>query len=134
MVFKPRFADGEKKFYIQMIKPVANYNIISKHFSDVILSTLIRRRTWNVEDLIGLKANDSLFHLKYKIVLFVLNLCLSESKWCILDMIFCSYQSFKDLWISGVHHTFGYWQAISCDWFLKNTNWIKNSNRYHTKK
>lgn len=44
VVFKPRFADNEKKFYIQMIKPVTNYNIISKHFSDVILSTLIRRR------------------------------------------------------------------------------------------
>jgi hypothetical protein len=29
-----------------MIKPVTNYNTISKHFSDVILSTLIRRRTW----------------------------------------------------------------------------------------
>ena len=46
VVFKPRFADNEKKFYIQMIKPVTNYNIISKHFSDVILSTLIRRRNW----------------------------------------------------------------------------------------
>ena len=45
VVFKPRFADGEKKFYIQMIKPVTNYNVISKHFSDVILSTLVRRRS-----------------------------------------------------------------------------------------
>jgi hypothetical protein len=45
VVFKPRFSDGEKKFYIQMIKPVTNYNTISKHFSDVILSNLIRRRS-----------------------------------------------------------------------------------------
>ncbi len=45
VVFKPRFSDGEKKFYIQMIKPVTNFNTISKHFSDVILSNLIRRRS-----------------------------------------------------------------------------------------
>lgn len=43
-VLKPRFADNEKKFYIQMIRPVANHNQISKHFSDVILSSLIRRK------------------------------------------------------------------------------------------
>ena len=45
VVFKPRFADGEKKFYIQMIKPVNNYNTVSKHFSDVILSSLVRKRS-----------------------------------------------------------------------------------------
>jgi hypothetical protein len=44
VVFKPRFADGEKKYYIQMIKPITNYNAISKHCSDVILSALVRRR------------------------------------------------------------------------------------------
>lgn len=45
VVFKPKFSEGEKKFYIQMIRKVENYNIITKHFSDVILSTLIRRKS-----------------------------------------------------------------------------------------
>ena len=44
VVLKPRFADNEKKFYIQMIKEVDNYNQVTKHFSDVILSTLIRKK------------------------------------------------------------------------------------------
>jgi hypothetical protein len=29
-----------------MIKPITNYNAISKHCSDVILSALVRRRNW----------------------------------------------------------------------------------------
>lgn len=44
VVFKPKFSEGEKKFYIQMIKQVDNYNMVTKHFSDVILSSLIRKR------------------------------------------------------------------------------------------
>ena len=44
VVFKPKFSDNEKKFYIQMIKQVDNYNMVTKHFSDVILSSLIRKR------------------------------------------------------------------------------------------
>ncbi len=44
VVFKPKFSEGEKKFYIQMIREVDNYNLITKHFSDVILSSLLRRK------------------------------------------------------------------------------------------
>jgi hypothetical protein len=44
VVFKPKFSEGEKKFYIQMIKEVDNYNMVTKHFSDVILSSLIRKK------------------------------------------------------------------------------------------
>lgn len=44
VVFKPKFSEGEKKFYIQMIKEIDNYNTISKHMSDVILSSLIRMK------------------------------------------------------------------------------------------
>ena len=44
VVFKPKFSEGERKFYIQMIKEVTNHNMITKHFSDVILSSLIRKR------------------------------------------------------------------------------------------
>ena len=44
VVFKPKFSEGERKFYIQMIKPVDNSNMITKHFSDVILSYLVRKR------------------------------------------------------------------------------------------
>lgn len=44
VVFKPKFSQGEKKFYIQMIKQIDNYNTITKHFSDVILSSLIRKK------------------------------------------------------------------------------------------
>lgn len=44
VVFKPKFSEGERKYYIQMIKEVDNYNTITKHFSDVILSALLRRK------------------------------------------------------------------------------------------
>ena len=44
VVFKPKFSEGEKKFYIQMIREIDNFNTIAKHFSDVILSSLIRKR------------------------------------------------------------------------------------------
>jgi len=44
VVFKPKFSEGERKFYIQMIKSVDNHNMLTKHFSDVILSSLVRKR------------------------------------------------------------------------------------------
>lgn len=45
VVLKPKFSEGERKFYIQMIKEIENFNTISKHSSDVILSSLIRKKT-----------------------------------------------------------------------------------------
>ena len=45
VVLKPKFSEGERKFYIQMIKEIDNFNTISKHNSDVILSCLIRKKT-----------------------------------------------------------------------------------------
>jgi hypothetical protein len=44
VVLKPKFSEGERKFYIQMIREVTNYNHIAKHLSDVVLSSLIRKR------------------------------------------------------------------------------------------
>jgi len=44
VILKPKFSEGEKKYYIQMIREVTNHNTISKHFSDVILSSLIRKK------------------------------------------------------------------------------------------
>lgn len=44
VVLKPKFSEGEKKYYIQMIREVTNYNMIAKHLSDVVLSSLIRKR------------------------------------------------------------------------------------------
>jgi len=44
VVLKPKFSEGERKYYIQMIREVTNYNMIAKHLSDVILSSLIRKR------------------------------------------------------------------------------------------
>ena len=45
VVLKPKFSEGERKFYIQMIKEIDNFNTISKHYSDIILSCLIRKKT-----------------------------------------------------------------------------------------
>ena len=45
VVLKPKFSEGERKFYIQMIKEIDNFNTITKHKSDVILSCLIRKKT-----------------------------------------------------------------------------------------
>lgn len=43
VVIKPKFGDdSSKKYYIHMIKEVKNYNQITKHLSDVVLSYLIR--------------------------------------------------------------------------------------------
>lgn len=56
VVFKPKFSEGEKKFYIQMIREVDNYNLITKHFSDVILSSLLRRKnSWWLLSIFALK-------------------------------------------------------------------------------
>ncbi len=44
VVLKPKFSEGEKKYYIQMIREVTNYNMIAKHLSDVVLSSLVRKR------------------------------------------------------------------------------------------
>ena len=44
MVLKPKYSEGEKKYYIQMIREITNYNMIAKHLSDVILSSLVRKR------------------------------------------------------------------------------------------
>ena len=42
VVLKPKFNEDNRKFYIHMIKPVHDFNQITKHSSDVILSHLIR--------------------------------------------------------------------------------------------
>jgi hypothetical protein len=42
VVIKPKFSEDARKYYIHMIKEVKNFNQISKHLSDVVLSTLIR--------------------------------------------------------------------------------------------
>lgn len=53
VVLKPKFSEGERKYYIQMIREVTNYNMIAKHLSDVILSSLIRKRNaWSSFDYI----------------------------------------------------------------------------------
>ena len=47
VVLKPRFSEEGKKFIIVGIKEVEqNYNQISKHYCDVILSYLIRYKNW----------------------------------------------------------------------------------------
>ena len=44
VVLKPKFGDDNKKYYIHMIKEVTNYNTLTKHHSDIILSQLIRTK------------------------------------------------------------------------------------------
>lgn len=49
VVLKPKFIENDRKYYIQMIREVENYDMVTKHFSDVILSTLIRKKNWWVD-------------------------------------------------------------------------------------
>ena len=44
VVLKPKFGEDNKKYYIHMIKEITNYNQLTKHYSDVILSYLIRTK------------------------------------------------------------------------------------------
>ena len=55
MVIKPKFGEDSKKYYIHMIKEVSNYNQLTKHYSDVILSHLIRTKHWLLMEYINLK-------------------------------------------------------------------------------
>lgn len=44
VVLKPKFGEENKKYYIHMIKEVKDCNQLTKHYSDVILSYLIRTK------------------------------------------------------------------------------------------
>lgn len=43
VVLKPKFNEETKRYYIHMIKEVSNFNQITKHQSDIVLSHLIRK-------------------------------------------------------------------------------------------
>jgi hypothetical protein len=42
VVLKPKFSEENKKYYIHMIKEVTNFNQITKHQTDIVLSYLVR--------------------------------------------------------------------------------------------
>ena len=42
VVLKPKFSEDSKKYYIHMIKEVTNFNQITKHQTDIVLSYLVR--------------------------------------------------------------------------------------------
>jgi hypothetical protein len=44
VVLKPRFSEEGRKFNIVGIKVVTDYNTVTKHFTDVILSFLMRNK------------------------------------------------------------------------------------------
>lgn len=51
-----------------MIKSVDNYNTITKHISDVILSTLVRRKSWlfvNAVSILVLYRLESSFRYQF---------------------------------------------------------------------